>query len=161
MQRPLSKPVLIGLAVLLVLALGAAATFGVLYQRRAAVDSAAETALATARSYAVTVTSYDYRGLDRNFADVLDGATGEFKDQYAGASSALRQLIAEAQATATGTVLDAGVRSAGPDRVEVLLFVDQSVTNAATPRPRIDRNRMSMVLERHDGRWLVSTLELT
>jgi Mce-associated membrane protein len=148
------------LAVLLVLAVAAAVTFGVLLGRRAAADHAGAQALATARAYAVTLTSYDYRHLDRNFADVLDGATGEFKDQYAGASQALRRLITQAKASAKGDVLAAGIQSESPERVQVLVFVDQSITNASTVAPRLDRTRVLMTLTPHDGRWLVDKLEL-
>jgi Mce-associated membrane protein len=147
-------------AAVLVLAVAAAVTFGVLLQQRAATDRAGAQALATAKAYAVTVTSYDYQNLDRNFADVLDGATGEFKDQYSGASQTLRQLIATAKATAKGTVLGAGIQSESAEQVEVVVFVDQSISNAATPQPRIDRNRVIMTLTPHDGRWLVGKLEL-
>jgi Mce-associated membrane protein len=117
-------------------------------------------ALATAQAYAVTVTSYDYQNLDRNFADVLDGATGEFKDQYTGASRTLRQLISGAKTTSKGTVLDAGIRTQSTDEVVVLVFVDQVITNAVTPQPKIDRTRVVMTLTPHDGRWLVGKLEL-
>ncbi|HEX4358890.1 MAG TPA: hypothetical protein VH141_15265 [Pseudonocardia sp.] len=156
----LSLPVTAVLGVVLVLALAAAVAFGVLLQQRAATDRAGQQALATAKAYAVTVTTYDYQNLDRNFADVLDGATGEFKDQYNGASQTLRQLISNAKATAKGSVLGAGISSESPDQVEVAVFVDQAITNAATAQPRIDRNRVLMTLTPHDGRWLVSKLEL-
>jgi Mce-associated membrane protein len=157
----LPLPVAIGVAVVLVLAVAAAVTFGLLLQRRVATDRAGAEALATAKAYAVTVTSYDYQNLDRNFADVLDGATGEFKDQYTGASQTLRQLIANAKATAKGNVLGAGISSESPEQVEVVVFVDQTITNAATAQPRVDRNRVIMTLTPHDGRWLVGKLELT
>ncbi|MDT7683998.1 MAG: Mce-associated rane protein [Pseudonocardiales bacterium] len=157
----LPLPAAIAVAVVLVLALAAAVTFGLLLQRRVATDRAGAEALATAKAYAVTVTSYDYQNLDRNFADVLDGATGEFKDQYTGASQTLRQLIANAKATAKGNVLGAGISSESPEQVEVVVFVDQTITNAATAQPRVDRNRVIMTLTPHDGRWLVGKLELT
>jgi Mce-associated membrane protein len=156
----LSLPVAAVLGVVLVLALAAAVAFGVLLQQRAATDRAGQQALATAKAYAVTVTTYDYQNLDRNFADVLDGATGEFKDQYNGASQTLRQLISNAKATARGTVLGAGISSESTDQVEVAVFVDQAITNAATAQPRIDRNRVLMTLTPHAGRWLVSKLEI-
>lgn len=158
-RRP-GRPVLV-LAVLLALAVVAAVTFGALWWRASSRAHAGAEALATARAYAVTVTTYDYQQLDRNFVDVLDGATGEFRNQYSGASQTLRQLITDAKARATGTVLDAGVRSATRDEVVVLVFVDQSITNAASPQPKIDHTRVVMTLTRHDGRWLVDKLELT
>ncbi len=58
-------------------------------------------------------------------------------------------------------MLDAAVRSASTDEVVVLLFVDQTITNATVPAPRLDRNRVVMTLTPHDGRWLVGSLELT
>lgn len=156
----LSGPVTIAGTVLLA-ALAAGITFGLLVMENRDVEAAANEALGTARSYAVTVTTYDYQNLDRNFADVLDGATGEFKDKYTGASSTLRQFLQEAKATASGTVLEAGVKSATADRVEVMLFVNQTVTNAATAdKPRFERNRVLMTLDKHGDRWLVSKLEL-
>lgn len=157
----LSGPVTIAVTVLLLAALAAGITFGLLLKEKRDVETAANEALGTARSYAVTVTTYDYQNLDRNFADVLDGATGEFKDKYSGASSTLRQFLQEAKATASGTVLEAGVKSATADRVEVMLFVNQTVTNAATAdKPRFERNRVLMTLDKHGDRWLVSKLEL-
>ena len=42
----------------------------------------------------------------------------------------------------------------------MVVFVDQSISNAATTQPRIDRNRVLMTLTPHDGRWLVGKLEL-
>jgi len=156
----LSLPLTIAVSALLVLALAAAVTSGVLLSGKTATDRAGQQALATAKAYAVTVTTYDYQNLDRNFADVLDGATGEFKDQYSGASQTLRQLIANAKATAKGSVLGAGISSASTDQVVVVVFVDQLISNAATAQPRIDRNRVEMTLVPRDGRWLVSKLDL-
>lgn len=157
-RRP--APRAIAVAVLLGVAVATAVTFGVMLANRTATDRAGSEALATARAYAVTVTSYDYQTLDRNFADVLDGATGEFRDQYSGASQALRKLITDAKATSKGTVLAAGIQQADTDQVEVLVFVDQMITNAASPQPRLDRNRVLMTMSPHDGRWLVDKLEL-
>jgi Mce-associated membrane protein len=39
-------------------------------------------------------------------------------------------------------------------------MVDQTVTNAARPDSRVDRNRMKMTMEKVDGRWLASKVEL-
>lgn len=159
-RRVRARPRTIAVAAVLVLALAIAVTFGVMLRNRVATDRAGAEALATARAYAATVTSYDYQNLDRNFADVLDGATGEFKDQYGGASQSLRKLISDAKATSKGTVLAAGVQEASPEQVQVLVFVDQTITNSAAPTPRLDRNRVLMTLTPHDGRWLVDRLEL-
>jgi Mce-associated membrane protein len=44
--------------------------------------------------------------------------------------------------------------------VVVLLLVDQAVTNVAFPDPQIDRSRIRMTMEKVDGRWLASKVEL-
>ena len=158
----LSLPVALGLSVLLVAAVAAAVTFGLLLKAKSDTDAAASEALNTARTFAVTLTTYDYNNLDKNFADVLDGATGDFKNEYSGGSSTLRQLLQQAKATSHGTVLDAGVKSAATDRVEIVLVANQVVTNAAIKEgeSRVDRSRFLMTLEKHDGRWLVSTVRM-
>ena len=111
-------------------------------------------------SYAQVLTSIDSNRVDENFKDVLDGATGEFKDMYSQSSVELRQLLIENKATAHGAVVDSAVQEASKNKAVVLLFVDQSVTNTKLPDPRIDRSRMKMTLEKVDGRWRASKVEL-
>ncbi|KLI09912.1 Mce associated membrane protein [Mycolicibacterium conceptionense] len=123
-------------------------------------DAAGSQARAAATSYAETLTSIDSSKIDENFTRVLDGATGEFKDMYAQSSGQLGRLLAEHKATAHGMVVESAVKSATPETVEVLLFVDQSVSNAAMPEPRLDRSRIRMTMKKVDGRWLASKVEL-
>lgn len=155
-----STPVLAGVAAALVLLLAAAVVFGWLYLDERAEQADRDAALDTAMSYAVTVTSYDYQDPDKDLADAMDGATGAFKNDFAAARDALRKLIMKAEATATAEVLHAGIKSFGDDRAQVVLFLDQQVTNAATKKPRVDRSRALMSLEKHDGRWLCAGLKL-
>ena len=57
-------------------------------------------------------------------------------------------------------VVDSAVQSASKDKVVVLLFVDQSVSNTTVPDPRIDRSRIKMTMEKVDGQWRASKVEL-
>jgi Mce-associated membrane protein len=116
--------------------------------------------LGVAETYAINLSSYDYAKLDQDFARVLDTATGEFKDQYQVAKESLREAIVKFRGKATGTVLARAVLSFGGGQAQVILFVDQTVTNANTAQPRIDRLRMRMGLEKHSGRWLINKLDL-
>ena len=124
------------------------------------IAAAGEEAQRAAVSYAEVLTSIDSDKVDENFKEVLDGATGEFKDMYTQSSVELRQLLIENKATARGVVVESAVQSASKDKAVVLLFVDQSVANAKLPDPRIDRSRMKMTLEKLDGRWRASKVEL-
>ncbi|HLS77272.1 MAG TPA: hypothetical protein VK083_10820 [Nocardia sp.] len=147
-------------SVLAVAATVAAAWFGWQLKQHKDVEAAADAALAAARAYAVTLTSVDSEHLDRDFAAVLDGSTGEFRDMYTRSSGQLRELLLENKAVGQGTVLDAAVKSASESEVEVLLFIDQTVTNAASPDPRIDRSRVVMTMRLVDGRWLAARVYL-
>ncbi|WP_409366554.1 Mce protein [Mycolicibacter arupensis] len=121
---------------------------------------AAQQALEAATSYTLVLTSVDPAAIDQNFAEILDGATGEFKDVYSASSEQLRQLLIDNKATAHGTVIDSAVKSASKNRVEVLLFVDQGVSNKAAPQIQIDRSRIVMTMEKVNGRWLASQVEM-
>ncbi|ADT97486.1 hypothetical protein [Mycolicibacterium gilvum] len=130
-----------------------------LWQERE-VTRASEQAQQAAVEYAQVLTSIDSAKVDENFDAVLDGATGEFKDMYSQSSTELRQLLIDNKASAHGVVLESAVQSASKDKVVVLLFVDQSVSNTNVPDPRIDRSRIKMTMEDVDGRWRASKVEL-
>jgi len=150
--------VLAGVVVIVILGLS-----GFLGWRLKQVDdtaAAGKAALEAARNYAVILTTLDTRDLDTNYRQALDGATGEFKDEYSQGSAQLRQILIDNKATGKGLVVDAAVKSATKTKVEVLLFVDQSVTNAVNPSPRIDRNRVEMTMELIDKRWLASKVDI-
>jgi Mce-associated membrane protein len=157
MDRGWLVPVLIGA---LVAALAGAGFFGWKFWQQHQLDQAREAAQRSAVSYAQVLTSVDSNNVDDNFKQVLDGATGEFKDMYSKSSVELRQLLIENKATAHGVVVESAVQEASKDRAVVLLFIDQSVANTKLPDPRIDRSRMKMTLEKVDGSWRASKVEL-
>jgi len=140
--------------------LAATGAFGWQVWQQHQIKNASLEAQRAAVSYAQVLTSIDSNKVDENFKDVIDGATGEFKDMYSKSSVELRQLLIENKATAHGVVVDSAVQEASKNKAVVLLFVDQSVTNTKLPDPRIDRSRMKMTLEKVDGRWRASKVEL-
>ncbi len=148
------------LAVALIAALAGAGFLGWKLWQQDQVARAGEQAQQAAVAYAQVLTSIDSNKVDDNFAQVLDGATGEFKDMYSQSSMQLRQLLIDNKASAHGVVLESAVQSATRNKVVVLLFVDQSVSNTNVPDPRIDRSRIKMTMEYVDGRWRASKVEL-
>lgn len=113
-----------------------------------------------ADEFARTLTSIDSGNVDNDFDAVLNGSTGEFKDTYTKASVQLRQLLIDNKATAKGEVVASAVQSEAKNKVVVLVMVNQTITNTARPDPRVDRSRMKMTMEKVDGRWLASKVEL-
>lgn len=150
----------VGVALLLAGSLAASGFLGWQLWQDHQVTRSGEQAQAAAVQYAQVLTSIDSAKVDENFNQVLDGATGEFKDMYSQSSMQLRQLLIDNKATAHGVVVESAIQSESKDKVVVLLFVDQSVANSVAPDPRIDRSRVKMTMEHVDGRWRASKVEL-
>ncbi|ORV86933.1 hypothetical protein AWC11_15985 [Mycobacterium interjectum] len=148
------------LPVLLVASLAISGFLGWKQWQEHQVELAGQQAQQAAVKYAEVLTSIDSNNVDQNFRQVLDGATGEFKDMYTQSSVQLRQLLIDNKATAHGVVVDSAIASESPNKVVVLVFVDQTVTNMAAPDPRIDRSRIKMTMEKVDGRWRASKVQL-
>lgn len=151
------------IAVVVAVYLGALATAGALGWKlwdQHVVSRAGQAAQRTAIDYAQVLTSIDSNQVDQNFAAVLGGATGEFKDTYTKASGQLRQLLIDNKATAHGMIVDSAIQSESKYRVVVLLMVDQTVSNTTRPDGRVDRSRMKITMQNLDGRWLASKVEL-
>lgn len=149
-------------AVVLVFVLAGAGYEGYVVDRHHRTAVGAAQALEAANRFMLTLTSVDPNTIDKNTTEVLTGSTGEFKDMYSHATEQLRTLLVENRATAHGTVIEAAVKSATLDRAEIMLFVDQSVRNAAAPEPQLDRSRVIMTMDKDkvDGRWLASKIEM-
>nr|WP_253900531.1 tetratricopeptide repeat protein [Mycobacterium asiaticum] len=148
------------LPLLLAASLAVSGFFGWKLWQQHQVQVAGQQAQQAAVKYAQVLTSIDSNNVDENFRQVLDGATGEFKDMYTQSSVQLRQLLIDNKATAHGVVVDSAVASETTNKVVVLVFIDQTVANMAVPDPRIDRSRIKMTMEKVDGRWRASKVQL-
>lgn len=160
-QRRWPRRTLVGAVTLIFVAsLAASGILGWNVWQQQQVTRAGQQAQQAAVKYAEILTSIDSNKVDENFNQVLDGATGEFKDMYSQSSMQLRQLLIDNKATAHGVVVESAIQSASKSKVVVLLFVDQSVSNTSVPDPRIDRSRIKMTMEYVDGLWRTSKVEL-
>ena len=159
-RRLLRRVAAAATALVFVAALAATAYLGWQLKQRNDTAAAGRAALAVAQSYAVTLTSVDTNTIDQNFNQVLNGATGEFKDMYSQSAAQLRQVLIDNKAMSKGTVVDAAIKSATTTKVDVLLFIDQSISNVVNPQPRVDRSRVAMTMELVDNHWLASKVDI-
>lgn len=148
------------LPVLLIASLAVSGLLGWKQWQEHLVKLAGQQAQQAAVAYAQVLTSIDSNKVDDNFRQVLDGATGEFKDMYTQSSVQLRQLLIDNNASAHGVVVDSAIQSESTNKVVVLAFIDQTVANTAAPDPRIDRSRIKMTMEKVDGHWRASKVQL-
>lgn len=146
-------------AVIIALSAAAGTAWALVYAQHQRDAEAAE-ALAAARSYAVILTTTDLNTIDKNFADVLGGATGTFKDTYAKAAATMRKMLIDNKVTTTGTVDDAAVKAVRGDDVDVLLTVKQDVTSAAVKDKKTDYVSVSLTMRKVGDRWLAADVML-
>ena len=127
---------------------------------RTAVHTAGENALDAATNAVATVLSYDYRHLDQDFRTAEAQLTPRFRKQYiATTAKGVQPLADKYKAVSTAQVTSAGLVTAdSPDRVTVLVFVAQTVTNSQLTAPRLDRSRINVTMVRSGGRWLIDAL---
>ncbi|WP_234786524.1 hypothetical protein [Mycolicibacter sinensis] len=121
---------------------------------------AGEQALQAAQAYVLRLTDIDADDVDRSFANIAEGSTGEFNRMHVRSGAKLRQLLIDNKATARGHVAEAVVKSADRSHAVVVLMVNQAVRNADNPEPVMDRSRIRMTMDKVDGRWLASKVEL-
>ncbi|MFI9804834.1 hypothetical protein ACIHEJ_10795 [Streptomyces sp. NPDC052301] len=112
--------------------------------------------LATARQSALNFTSLDYRHYDRDSRTVLQGATGDFRKQFAAQTAQLTKLVARNRSVSEGQVLEAGIVRSDARSARVLVVADSKVTNTAAPEGQARTYRLQLDLVRVAGRWLTS-----
>ncbi|MET7847244.1 hypothetical protein [Streptomyces avermitilis] len=132
-------------------------SFG-LYNQRGA-EQRRQDLLAAARQSALNFTSLDYRHYDRDSANVLEGATGDFRKQFAAQTEELTQLVAQNKSVSDGQILEAGIVRSDEHSARVLVVADSRVTNTAAPKGEARTYRLQLDLVHRNGRWLTSDVE--
>ena len=159
--RPRSRArlALYALAALMLLLLIAAVVLGLRVRDAALDDEARDAALAAARQSALNLTSIDQAEFEQDVERVLEGATGEFRQDFQARSGDLETLLRENEVVAEGRVLEAGIVRADRQNATALVVVDANVRNKATPEGRVNSYRMRLEVEKVGDRWLTSSLE--
>lgn len=90
---------------------------------------------------------------------LLDGATADFHDQLEKEATAFRQAIVKGKVASTGSVAAAALDTLHGDTAVVVVAARASVKNASTPKGDQRNYRLTVTVEDHGGRWLVSKLD--
>ena len=153
------RRLLLILTVLLALLAVAAVVLGLRVQEARAAEDRREDALRYARQMALNLTSISVQELDTDIEQVLDGATGEFEEDFARRSDNLREVLTTNEVVSEGKVLEAALVRADDETATALVVVDATVRNAQNPQGGVNTYRMKLELERQGDRWLTSLLE--
>ncbi|GIH91348.1 hypothetical protein ACFFMN_10130 [Planobispora siamensis] len=154
-------PIAVTLAVVALVLAGVAGFMFADLQRLRSGEEAGRQALEAARSAAPDMLSYDYRTIEQDLARAAGYTTGALTGHYRRLAGSLAPEAKRQRAVQSATVTGAAVESAGPDRVDVLLFVDMSTvreTPGEEPRRQVSQSRARLTMVKTDSRWLVSEL---
>ena len=155
----MSRLRLAALVLVLVGLLGAAVVLALQVRADEQLERAERDAVSAAEAAAQAVLSYDHRTIEDDVAEAAEVATGQFREEYTASTSLLAEQAKAGQAVVDARVHASAVVSSDPDRVVVLLFVDQRTTRKDLPEPRLDQNRLRLTMEQVDGRWRVAGLD--
>ena len=138
-------PLVIGLAVVVVLA-GLVGWLGFRAYQSHQADEQRKLFLQVGRQGALNLTTIDFQQADTDVQRILDGATGQFYDDFSQRSQPFVDVVKRAQSKSVGTVTEAGLESQSGEGAQVLVAVTVKTSNAgaAQQEPRAWRMRLSV-----------------
>jgi Mce-associated membrane protein len=151
-------------AICVVLALAAGVLLAVAAHsssNRRAVSSARVAALAASKKYTGLLLTYSYQTLDQDMARAEVGMSAKFRANYVHTmTTQVRPLALKNHASSKATVVAAGVVSATPSRVRILLFADQVAQNVLlSATSRLDQTVNQVTMVKQSGRWVIDDVK--
>lgn len=149
--------VCVALLVLLVLGFAGLGTYSWLRQHESAtVERRDQDILTAARGELELMANLRHATARDSIARLQAGATGTFRQQFAGADSAFFALLDQGQVDSTGRVTEAAVQRADDTTADVLVAVSATVRNTDYPAGQARDYRSIVSLRFENNRWLVS-----
>lgn len=146
-------------AVVLMLAFGAAVFTGLQAREATAAADARSDALAAAKSRVPDLLSYENATLEDDLARALDQTTGSFADDYGTIlTDVVTPTATERKISTSASVSAAGVVRGDRDEVVVLLFLTQTTT-AADAGTSVSGSRVEVTMTRDGTTWKIAGLK--
>lgn len=144
-KSPLKLVALVYLTAIVVLA-GLAGWFEYRVQQSHQAQVQRDRIVAAARQGALNLTTIDWQSADADVKRILDGAVGQFHDDFAARSKPFIDVVKQAKSSSVGTISEAGIESQDGDAAQVLVAVGVQTSNAGAPKqdPRAWRMRISV-----------------
>ena len=90
---------------------------------------------------------------------ILDGATGQFYDDFAKRSQPFVDVVKKAKSTTVGTITEAGLESQTADSAQVLVAVTVITSNVGAPQPDPHAWRIRISVQKVGDQAKVSNVE--
>ncbi|MFI7668825.1 hypothetical protein [Nocardia sp. NPDC049526] len=144
-------------ALLLAAAVASTVFFYLEHKADKAIVTAHEDARLAACRYAPVLADYDAKNLDKYFAAVLDGATGDWKKQFDSTSKELRDVLTQGEVVSKVDDVQCAIKSGDTTSAEAIVVIGQTITSMGTQgKPSPGQLSMVMRLEKVNDRWLVN-----
>lgn len=125
-------------------------------------DAAGREAVVAARPMVVDLLSYSHETVEQDLARARTHTTGELAGHYRTLAARLVGDAKRQRIVRQASVVAAGVETAEPDRVRVVVFVDMITTRQpegeAEPLRQRTPSRVRLLMVKRDSRWLVEEL---
>jgi Mce-associated membrane protein len=115
--------------------------------------------LQTARQGALNLTTIDWQHVEGDMQRILDGATGQFRDEFASRSQPFVEAVKQAKSTSVGTITEAGLESEEGGHARVLVAVAVKTSNAGAPEQDPRAWRMRITVQKDGDQAKVSNVE--
>ena len=115
--------------------------------------------LQVARQGALNLTTIDWQKAEGDVQRILDGATGQFYDDFAKRSQPFIEVVEKAKSTTVGTITEAGLETQTTDSARVLVAVTVTTSNVGAPQPDPHAWRMRISVQKVGDQAKVSNVE--
>jgi Mce-associated membrane protein len=115
--------------------------------------------LQAARQGALNLTTIDWQRADADVRRILDGATGQFHDDFSARSGPFVELVKKAKSITVGAVTEAGLESDTADTAQALVAVNVTTSNAGTAEPNPRAWRLRVFVQKVGDQAKVSNVE--
>ncbi|WP_024794950.1 hypothetical protein [Tomitella biformata] len=122
--------------------------------------AAGSAALSAANANVPKMLSYSADSAESDLVNAAEQLTGDFKTQFIALTrEAIIPAASEQRITTSAAVAADAVVSASPEKVTVLMFLNQTTTHADSPDIKLDSSRVRVQLSKVGDDWLVSDLQ--
>lgn len=115
--------------------------------------------LQAARQGALNLTTIDWKHAESDVQRIIDGATGEFHDDFVQRSRPFIDVIKKFQSTSVGTVSEAALETATGDAAQALVAVTVNTANVGESEQEPRSWRLRISVHRVDDQIKVSDVE--
>jgi Mce-associated membrane protein len=132
-----------------------------LWQLRQATGEEAEQrdAVAAATETAMNLATVDHASAESDVQRVLDGATGQFRDEFASSAESFVSVVKDTEVTTVAQDADAAIETWDGGSGVVLVQVRSTVTNRVEPQEKARVWRLRMTVEESGGEYRTSAVE--